>query len=84
MHNFQRSVECRNSLDNDPDGGAIKLMVALGIVHTAIKVTPFNTRTIDIEQCNECSHCLRRTRVLCSDPIDGRSQLAAFVVQLPG
>ncbi|MEN1775974.1 hypothetical protein, partial [Pseudomonas aeruginosa] len=61
----------------------IELMIALSVVHTAIEVTPFNTRTADIEQPDQRPYGIRRTRMLRRDTLDGRPQLGAFIVQLP-
>lgn len=58
-------------------------MIALSVVHTAIEVTPFNTRTADIEQPDQRPYGIRRTRMLRRDTLDGRPQLGAFIVQLP-
>ena len=53
-------------------------------MHAAVEVAPLDAGAVYIEQGRERGDRLRRTGVLCRDPIDRRSQLAAFVVQLPG
>lgn len=83
LQGIKSSIQRRNRLDDRSYRRPIELMIALSVVHTAIEVTPFNTRTADIEQPDQRPYGIRRTRMLRRDTLDGRPQLGAFIVQLP-
>ena len=69
LQGIKSSIQRRNRLDDRSYRRPIELMIALSVVHTAIEVTPFNTRTADIEQPDQRPHGIRRTRVLRRDTL---------------
>jgi len=45
-------------------------MVTLGVMYATIEIAPLNTRTIDVEQANQCGNSLRRSYMLGCDTLN--------------